>query len=221
MAWLAVLIGAYLLGSIPFGYLIAKSKGVDIRSVGSGNIGATNVIRAVGKTAGIVVFLLDVSKGLIPSLVAHHLIQRPEWLGSQQEFAFIAGLTAVLGHCLSPFLGFKGGKGVATALGAMFGASPLVALTVFAIFLLSLAISRYVSLSSLIAACALPLFGWLYEDPPTLIGAYIVLAVLLFLRHRSNIKRLMDGTESKFTFGSKRPNEKPPEDDASKEGDNP
>lgn len=204
MGWIALLVGAYFLGSIPVGYLVARAKGIDIMSRGSGNIGATNVMRELGRTAGLIVFVLDALKGYIPAAVAHYAFERPDWLGSSQEFAFIAGAFAILGHCLSPFLGFKGGKGVATSLGVIIGTSPLLAGTIFGIFLLMLLFTRYVSLSSIVAVTALPILGWVYKDPATLIGAYIALMLLVIYRHRSNIERLRNGTERKFTFGSKK-----------------
>ena len=200
MEWIAVLIGAYVLGAVPFGYLISRARGVDITGVGSGNIGATNVMRELGPKVALPVFVLDVSKGLVPALVAKYLIPRPDWISTQEEFAFLAGIVAVLGHCLSPFLGFRGGKGVATGLGALTGAAPLVALTVLSVFSILFAATRYVSLASIIAAIAIPVAGWAFGDPPTLVCAYAAFGAFIIIRHRGNIRRLIDGTERRFSF---------------------
>ena len=126
MSWLLISLG-FALGSIPFGFMVAKAKGVDIREVGSGNIGATNVMRVLGKGPGIAVLLLDVLKGLIPSLCGHLIFH-------DKQIAFAAGVAAVFGHTFSPFLKFKGGKGIATGLGALLGSSPFVGLAAFSVF---------------------------------------------------------------------------------------
>ena len=189
----SLFIAAYLVGSIPFGYLVAKAKGIDILHFGSGNIGATNVHRALGKWLGLLVFVLDVLKGLVPAAVAF-------WITKNQVYAFVVGMGAVTGHCLSPFLKFKGGKGISTGLGALLGSCPLVALCAFAIFFLSMLLNRYVSLSSLVAATALVPLGFLFGYPAFLLWALGLLAVFVFYRHRANIKRLLNGTEPKFTM---------------------
>jgi acyl phosphate:glycerol-3-phosphate acyltransferase len=220
MDWVWLLIGAYFFGSIPFGYLIARAHGIDITRVASGNIGATNVMRALGKGYGLLVFFLDVAKGYVPAALAHYAIQKPDFLPTSQEFAFVVGMAAVVGHCLSPFLRFKGGKGVATGLGAMLGATPWMALTVFGVFLVLLAITRYVSLSSILAVLTMPIFGVLYRDPPSLIIASGGLAAFIIYRHRGNIRKLREGTENKFTFGKKTGPQQPPSsssEDAPKE----
>jgi acyl phosphate:glycerol-3-phosphate acyltransferase len=213
MEWIALLLGAFVLGSIPFGYLIAKARGVDIRATGSGNIGATNVLRTLGRGPGLFVFLLDVSKGAVPAFAAYSL-PRPEFLAHYQELAFLAGMAAVIGHTFSPFLGFRGGKGVATGLGAMLGTSPLVALCAFAIFLALLLATRYVSLSSIIAALLLPLWGGFFKDPVTLVVAYALFGLYIVSRHTSNIDRLRKGTERKFTLGKSEPPEERPASEA-------
>lgn len=195
-------VAAFILGSIPFGFLIAKSKGIDIREVGSGNVGATNVHRALGKSAGLLVFVLDVLKGLIPSVVVLYAAKQ---LGhtEPQVYAFCAGLAAVLGHSFTPFLKLKGGKGVATGLGMLLGSSPLVALSAFGVFLVGMFIWRFVSLASILAGVAVPPLGLAFKEPPILIGLYGLLAVFIVYRHRSNIKRLAARTEPKFAFASK------------------
>lgn len=188
-----VLFGSFLLGSLPFGLWIASMRGIDIRKVGSGNIGATNVHRALGKTWGLLVFVLDVLKGLIPALVARYLL-------GDQQLAGLAGFVAVLGHCLSPFLGFKGGKGISTGLGALFGATPFVGIAAFVTFAILLWRTRYVSLSSMIASLALVPFGLVFRDPPIMVAFYFVFFVFVVYRHRSNIERLRAGTENKFSW---------------------
>lgn len=208
MLHVLILLGSYLLGSIPFGYLIARARGVDIMSTGSGNIGATNVLRTLGPAAGYSVFLLDVLKGVIPALVAMAVLKDEEW-------SVIAGLTAVVGHSLSPFLKFKGGKGIATGLGAILGSCPPVALSCFGLFLVILAISRYVSLASLFAAAMLPFAAWYFGYSGAIIGMFAGMAVLIFYRHRGNIERLRSGTERKFDpKGKKKEPEPEPEEES-------
>lgn len=182
---------AYLLGSLPFGVWIAAGRGVDILSVGSGNPGATNVWRAVGKSWGALVFLLDVAKGLAPAVLGRFLLHSQEW-------AFALGLVAVIGHTLSPFLRFRGGKGVSTALGAVLGSSPFVALTSAAVFFAVVGLSKYVSLGSLCGAAMMVVAGFALDDPPLLKGGYIALAIYLVIKHRDNIGRLRKGTERKI-----------------------
>jgi acyl phosphate:glycerol-3-phosphate acyltransferase len=189
----ALLVGGYLVGSIPFGVLVARARGVNLFEVGSGNVGATNVKRALGPGPALLVFLLDVAKGAGPAAVAW-------WILDSREWALGVGLVAIVGHCLSPFLGFRGGKGVATGLGAMLGSSPAVALSAFGVFLFLFGLSRIVSLSSLFAVSSLMLFGWLYGDSVILQGFYVLLAAFVFYRHRGNIARLAEGTEPRFSF---------------------
>jgi glycerol-3-phosphate acyltransferase PlsY len=177
---------------VPFGYLIARMKGIDILKVGSGNIGATNVMRVLGKRLGILVFLLDVLKGFVPALVGFYT------LGHSQVGAFEVGIAAVGGHCLSPFLRFKGGKGVATGLGVLFGASPLVGLSALGIFAIVLGVTRYVSLGSIVAAISLVPLGLLFRTNAVLLGAFGAMGLFVIYRHRGNIGRLIKGTEAKF-----------------------
>jgi glycerol-3-phosphate acyltransferase PlsY len=197
----ALLLGSFLLGSIPFGYLVAKSKGIDIRQVGSGNIGATNVTRILGNRLGYSVFALDVAKGLIPGLVARQMIVEPVLGRPPQVWWFFAGMAAFFGHMFCPWLGFKGGKGIATGLGALLGSAPWTALVCFAVFFAVLLPTRYVSLASLVAAVALPIVGLLLPgEARQLVPVYVALSALIFYKHRENIKRLQAGTESKFEF---------------------
>lgn len=189
-----LLISAYFVGAIPFGYLVAKAKGIDILQFGSGNIGATNVHRALGKWLGLCVFVLDVLKGLAPAGAAYYLLH------GSQTWAFVTGMAAVTGHCLSPFLRFKGGKGIATGLGALLGSVPLVALSAFGVFFLGLVITRFVSFSSLVAALTLVAFGFIYHVPRLVDGSLALLTLFVFYRHRANIARLLKGTESRFSL---------------------
>jgi len=196
------LVCSYLIGAIPFGLIAGKVlKGVDVRDYGSGNIGATNVIRVCGKPIGYLVFTLDVLKGFIPTFLAGHLLFK----GFDNEvtgwFTVVCGVLAVLGHTFSCFLKFKGGKGVCTALGVVIGLDWRAALIGYGVFLLVLAITRYVSLGSILGALSVFLmFVFVkYFNSPL---AYKVVGGILFLgiifTHKSNIQRLLNGTESKF-----------------------
>lgn len=198
---------AYLLASIPFGLLLVKLAGKgDVRQTGSGNIGATNVMRAGGKALGIFTLLLDAAKGYLPV----HLALRFGWT---PEGASMIALAGVLGHIYTPWLKFQGGKGVATALGAVLGYHPAMALPSLACFILLLAIFRYVSLASILSVLmVIPsvtgLFGgWaclLFADPAMVkygVMAWVILALLVVLRHSTNIRRLIQGTENQFGKG--------------------
>lgn len=194
-------VGAYLLGSVPFGVLIARYMGVDIMSVGSGNIGATNVNRVLGWKVGMAVLLLDVAKALLPALLAWQLFPRPQYGMEVQTISFLAGTAAILGHCFSPWLGFRGGKGVATALGAVTGAAPLIAAGAFLVFATLLSTTRYMSLSSVFAvATALILGALLPGQTPQLIPVYGLLLIFVIWRHRENFRRIRSGAEPRFSF---------------------
>jgi glycerol-3-phosphate acyltransferase PlsY len=195
-------IGAYLLGAVPFGYLYAKAHGVDIFKFGSGNPGATNVGRALGKKGFAVVFAFDVVKGALPAGLASAIVTNPVNGMHPQLWWFIVGVFAILGHCYSPFLKFKGGKGIATSLGAGVGAAPAVALPAFAIFLVLFAISRIVSLSSIVAVLSTVVFAVAMPGQAReVIPIFALLAIFIVYRHCGNIKRLMAGTEPKYEFG--------------------
>jgi len=207
----ALYVASFLLGSIPFGFLVAKAKGIDIRTAGSGNIGATNVSRVLGSKAGSFVFALDVLKGVIPVLVARSMFPEPTFGLGSQVIWFLAGAMALLGHVFSPWLGFKGGKGIATALGALLAAAPPVGIIGLVVFLAVTVPTRYVSLGSILAAASLPISGWfLPGQDRELVPIYFVLAVLVILKHRPNIDRLKSGTESKFSFGNRGAKDGPP-----------
>ena len=189
-----VVLGGYLLGSVPFGYwLVLLLKGEDIRKVGSGNIGATNVWRTYGKAYGIPIVLLDVAKGFVPAFVGALLVG--ELVG------VLAGGAAMLGHWRPLFLGFqKGGKTVATAGGTFFGVAPLLGVVGLAIWVVVFVLSRYASLASMATAVSLPFVGLALGEPwPVIVFAAIAGAAVLVL-HRGNIARLRAGTESRFQF---------------------
>lgn len=192
----ALLVASYLLGAVPFGVLIARTQGVDITAVGSGNIGATNTLRALGKKAGLIVFALDLLKGMIPAMAAGAIF-------GSKEAAGLAGTFAILGHCLSPFLSFKGGKGISTGLGVLFGTSPWVGLGAFVVFSVALGVWRYVSLASLMACASLVFFGYAAADPWPILAGYVLFAVFAVYRHSGNIQRLRSGTEPKFSWNRK------------------
>jgi len=204
---------AYLVGAIPFGLVVGLSRGIDVRTAGSGNIGATNVGRLLGKPFFFLVFFLDLLKSLIPMAIASWIVSRiPE---AQRDWPLylvwlLVGFAAVIGHMFSVFLRFKGGKGVATSAGVVIGLYPyftLAGLVVVGVFLIVFFATRYISLGSIIAACAFPLAyfaigrarGWpvLGDQFPLLIFA-IVMGGLIVWKHRTNIARLRAGTESRF-----------------------
>lgn len=181
----------FLVGGIPFGFLIGKSKGLDIRKAGSGNIGATNVARLCGKKAGGLALSLDVTKGFLPAFfVARYNI----------NYGIIAGVGAVLGHIFTPFLKFRGGKGVSTALGVFLGLAPVPVLLCFGLWFVILLIFRYVSVASMSAAVCAPFLIYLMKKPHQLIFLGIAVAFLIIGRHIPNIKRLLKGKEPKFSF---------------------
>lgn len=194
-----VLLAAYLLGSIPFGYLLVRFvRKEDIRAVGSGNIGATNVARSGAKGLGILTLLLDLGKGLVAVLIASHFF--PGSPGGPSSLAVGAAVLAVLGHVFPVWLGFRGGKGVATALGVFIALAPRVALAAVGVFLLVVLLSRIVSLASIVAAVSLPVFAVLLspDRSPIYIGGVLFIVVLVIAKHRANIGRLLAGTESRL-----------------------
>src|SRR5262245_22840671 len=182
---------AYLLGSVPSGYLVGKFAGVDVRKFGSGNIGATNVARAMGKRKGIFTLIADATKGFAPVLIGMKLAVTPAGLACIAAAAFI-------GHIYPVFLKFHGGKGVATALGTLLALAPLAVLALLALFGAVIFTSRIVSLSAIVAALAAPLVLWLFYQPPPIVGLGFLYAALILFRHRDNIARLRAGTEPRF-----------------------
>ena len=199
MTWIPILALAYLLGSIPFGYLLVRIfRKEDIRTTGSGNIGATNVVRSGAKGLGVLTLLLDLSKGLVAVLVVRHW--QPGAPGRPSDLATLAAAAAVVGHVFPVWLGFRGGKGVATALGVFLALMPRVALAALAVFIVLMALTRIVSLASIAAAAVLPVFALLLlpDRSPVYLGCILFIAVLVIVKHHANIGRLLSGTESRF-----------------------
>jgi len=199
---LLVVVAAYLLGSIPTGYLLMRIfRKQDIRTLGSGNIGATNVLRSGARGLGAATFLLDMLKGccavwLGAALAPYLMANIPE-----RNVEALAALCAVLGHMFPVWLSFKGGKGVATGFGVFLVAAPLAALAAITVFGLVLAISRFVSLASILGAACFPGFAWFLvsgDKPPFFLAVQAIVALLIIAKHRQNIHRLLSGTESRF-----------------------
>lgn len=186
-----LLVTAFAAGAVPFGYLIGRAAGVDIRRVGSGNIGAGNLLRTLGWPAALLTLLLDASKGALPVAVAR-------WGGLPSEWQAGLVAAAVLGHVYTPFLGFRGGKGVATTLGGLVAASPWVAATSAGIWVVIAAASRFASLAALVAAAVLPVITWWLDDRAGLVPLAVLLAALVVWRHRGNMVRLVRGTEPRI-----------------------
>ncbi len=228
---------AFLLGSIPFGLIVAKAKGIDIRQHGSGNIGATNVFRIVGKKYGITCLILDALKGFIPVVIAMNLVRID---GREPQFSFdflssyqlllpaaeqmkgqlvhvLTALAAVLGHNYSPWLGFKGGKGIATSAGVLIALMPAAVVILLLVFIITLVTTRYVSLASMVSSAALPLVtlwgSWHHGriqdgtwNKPLFVFS-VLIAVLAIWKHRTNIVRIRAGTESRFVWCGKKKSE--------------
>jgi acyl phosphate:glycerol-3-phosphate acyltransferase len=193
---LAALAAAYLLGAIPFGYLLVKWKtGGDVRAAGSGNIGATNVLRTTGRAAGVATLALDIGKGYLAVWLAQRLT--PDCICWQSA----AALAVMAGHAFPVFLKFKGGKAVASFVGAFLRLTPIPLAAVLVVFVVTVAVSRHISVGSIVGAGTLPLAEWLILHPawPVLIAA-IVAAAFIVYRHKENIERLHAGTENVFTF---------------------
>jgi glycerol-3-phosphate acyltransferase PlsY len=189
---------SFLLGSIPFGVIVGRLRGVDVRKEGSGNIGATNVARTVGKGLGVLVLLMDALKGALPLLVPRFW---PEVLASSPLGAYLPvalGVAAVLGHCFPPWLRFRGGKGVATALGVLLVTDPLATAIAFAVFALVYGVWRYVSLGSLVAALAFPLVLWLLGRGLPAVVLAVAVALIVLSRHGDNLRRLRGGKEHRM-----------------------
>jgi len=207
-SYILIALAAYLLGSIPTGFLVAKAKGVDIRAAGSGNIGATNAMRVLGKPAGILVLLADAAKGFMACVLAaiyfDCCVPGPDyfddayWLLSRR-LTLIAGIFAVLGHNYTCWLKFKGGKGIATTAGVYLALAPLPLGIAFAIFALALLATRYMSVASISGAVALPAAVWILMPQNLLLGIVTTaLGLLAIYRHKANIQRLIAGTENRI-----------------------
>ncbi len=191
-------LAGYLLGSIPTGLLVGKAKGIDIRKHGSGNIGATNVFRILGKKFGIFVFVCDALKGVLAAIAGAFFAGRQF---SPALAGIVCGVACILGHNFPVWLKFKGGKGVATSLGVVFGLVPLAGVVSFAVWGAVLFLSRYVSLASIVGAIAVPVTVAFTEhgaDRTPLLAFNSFAALLIIVRHRANIRRLLAGTENRF-----------------------
>ena len=199
----ATAVGAYLLGSIPTGFLVARARGVDIRTVGSGNIGATNVLRVLGRPAGIAVLTIDFLKGLLACGLLPYFI----FSASQFDHAgpdrvmpsMVAAFAAVLGHNYTCWLRFKGGKGIATSAGVLAALVPWTLLIILSVWIVVFATTRFVSIGSIAAAVTLPFATWFTTKDWTLTAATGALGVLAIYKHKGNIQRLLNGTEPRFT----------------------
>lgn len=193
--WLICIPLAYLLGSIPFGYLLVKQfREEDIRSTGSGNIGATNVARSGAKGLAIATLLLDLGKAFLAVEIAKHVAP------GNYDVAVAAAVAAILGHVFPVWLGFRGGKGVASALGVFLALSWPTALSALAIFLVIVILTRYVSLASIFSSATLPFLGLYFvrQRSPILIAGFFFIPVLIVVKHHQNIRRLLTGTENRF-----------------------
>ena len=215
LTWLLFLLGAYLLGSVSFALILGRLNGIDIREHGSGNVGATNLGRALGKKWGLICFFLDLGKGLVPVLAygfTAGLITTEDAIGTVPMLQWLAvGVAAVIGHVLPVFLGFKGGKGVATSAGALLGFWPVLSVPVLAAGVVWFVVTKttaYVGLASVIAAAVLPLFvlgfalamGYEVGEIGVCGSVTALLAAVVILRHKSNLKRLREGTEDKVDW---------------------
>jgi glycerol-3-phosphate acyltransferase PlsY len=210
VSYIVTALVAYLLGSIPTGYLVAKSRGVDIRTVGSGNIGATNVFRILGKPAGIFVLTVDALKGFVSCYFVGRFIYQAlvgpveEDSAASDYLEIIGGFLAIIGHNYTCWLKFKGGKGIATSAGVVLGLLPAALAVSLGVWLVTFALTRYVSLASIAGAFVLPFATWWLVRSPRMIVVGAVIGALAICKHRSNIQRLMNGTESRF--GKKKEN---------------
>jgi acyl phosphate:glycerol-3-phosphate acyltransferase len=192
MTRIIIPIVAYLLGSIPFGYLIVRGKGGgDVRATGSGGTGATNVSRRAGKAAGLLTLLLDAAKGCVAVLIA-------KAFGGDDWVIAAAAIAVLVGHIFPVWLGFRGGKGVATGVGIFLVLAPIALLCAGVVFIAIVLLTRYVSLGSITAAVLIPVIVWLQSDSQSLLIAAIVGAALIVFAHRGNIQRLASGTESRI-----------------------
>jgi acyl phosphate:glycerol-3-phosphate acyltransferase len=194
---------AYLLGSIPTGFLVAKARGVDIRTVGSGNIGATNAFRVLGKGLGIFVLLMDALKGYVAVQVGAFVIWQLLPDAPLEYLRITAALAAILGHNFTCWLHFKGGKGIATSAGVLIALVPLALAIVLSIFIILFVTTRYVSIGSIAAAFALPFATWFTQKNVGLTIVMSAIGGLAILKHRKNIQRLLNGTENRIQFKKK------------------
>jgi acyl phosphate:glycerol-3-phosphate acyltransferase len=191
MVLIVLIAGAYLLGSIPTGLLLGRAYGIDVRREGSGNIGATNLYRTVGRKVGVMTLIGDCLKGMLPVLAV-------KYSALPVEYAAWVGLAAFCGHVFSVFLRFRGGKGVATALGVFLALSPIAVAVALGVFIVLMLIWRYVSLGSISAAAVMPIAVWALGEGRVMGVVTMIVAVIVIIRHTENIKRLVAGTENRF-----------------------
>ncbi len=186
---ISLIVGSYVLGALPFSLIVSRIKGIDLRKVGSGNLGATNVYRAMGFKYALVVFLLDAIKGYIPTHIALNL--------TDPSMHILVGFMAIVGHSLSPFVKFKGGKGAATGIGVLMAISPDVCSIVALIAIAMIAIFRYVSLATILCSLLTPLLLWGFGYPIEYVTFVGIISAFIIVRHRPNIQRLLTGQENK------------------------
>lgn len=196
------LIVGYLIGSIPFGLIAGMLRGVDVRKVGSGNIGATNIYRTLGTAPALIVFAFDLLKGTAAVCLAQMLLPSSTPFFSREFYIVASGLAAVIGHMFSVFLGFKGGKGAATSLGILLGVTPDLFVIAIIYVIVCIAVTRYVSVTSITGAILLAVLMFVFKKPLPYAGITVIVAVLMIYKHIPNIKRLMAGTEPKI-WGAK------------------
>lgn len=202
LTYIVVVVGAYLLGSIPTGFLVAKAKGIDIRTVGSKNMGATNVFRTLGKGPGIFVLLVDGLKGFAAAAWLGHLAGQflPIPGGDIFTLNVVAGISAILGHNYTCWLWFKGGKGIATTAGVYFALAPLSVSIALGCWILFFLTTRYVSVASIVAAIALPTAVWFTKESILFGVVTTALCAMAIYKHKANIQRLIAGTENRMSF---------------------
>ena len=189
---------AYFIGSLPTGYLAGRARGLDIRAMGSGNIGATNVLRILGRKAGVCVLLIDALKGFLACLLLPWVARKFCPDTNVEYLALTAGVGAIFGHNFTCWLNFKGGKGVATTGGVFFAIAPAAAGTATVVWLIVVLLSRYVSLASIAAAAALPLAAWAWGKSLVVITVFLALGLLAIYKHKANIQRLLNRTENRL-----------------------
>jgi glycerol-3-phosphate acyltransferase PlsY len=204
LTYILTALTGYLLGSIPTGFLVAKARGIDIRTVGSGNIGATNAFRILGKRAGIFVLLVDALKGWVAVQVVAPLVAQAIPGAPEVYLRITAGIAVILGHNFTCWLRFKGGKGIATSAGVLVALVPWALLIILGIWIILFLLTRYVSVGSIAASFALPFATWFAQGhDPGLTAVTGAMAALAIYKHRRNIQRLVDGTENRIEFKKK------------------
>ena len=203
LSYIATALVAYLLGSIPTGFLVAKARGVDIRTVGSGNIGATNAFRVLGKGFGIFVLLMDAFKGWVAVIIGASVVEQLLPGAPLGYLRLTAGVAAILGHNFTCWLNFKGGKGIATSAGVLIALVPTALAIILAIFIILFVTTRYVSIGSIGAAFSLPFATWFTTRDVGLTAVMSAIGALAILKHRKNIQRLLNGTENRIQFKKK------------------